>query len=626
MKIKQKRGIRAKISNLVLTSTIVIFSITITVISITNRKASLKDAFLLTDTYAHQYANEVKAYLDEYMDAARIISSIYEGKDKYPINSRRHIFMSILQDVLIDSPHFLAAWTIWEPNAVDGLDSLFILKPGCTYKGNLSSTFYRDNDQIKLENSGASGELFVGSYYNIPKTTRKETLLNPNVYSYTGDKKDEILQTNMIVPIIVNNTFLGVTGIDAELESFKKIVEKIKPYEDGQAFILANDGSFVAHSNEKNIGVSFAEYAPQIEKEYNITRKIKKGESFSIKLNDEKGKFYYSFAPIYVGKSPTPWSLAVVVPYKSVLATVNRDIFASSIIGLIGIIILAIILNFVSSRISKPLMEISKEMQKLNAADVKKLETIAQTEQNEIGNIASSSNSLINWINRTGDFAKSIGDGDFAYDYKLFNGNDLLGKSLLEMRDELKNAQEETLKREIENKRRTWAAQGLAKMNDIIRKNSDDQENLYYHIISNLVQYIEANQGGIFITETDQDDQKVLELKASYAYDRRKYIKKTVYFHEGLLGECAMGKEKIILSEIPDNYVQITSGLGGSNPKFLILVPLIFNEKVFGVVEIASFNEIEPYKYEFVESVSETIASTISMIYTNMRTKALFEH
>ena len=178
------------------------------------------------------------------------------------------------------------------------------------------------------------------------------------------------------------------------------------------------------------------------------------------------------------------------MPYKSVLATVNKDILTSSIIGLLGIIILAIILNFVSNRISKPLMEISDEMQKLNAADVNRLDLIAQDEKNEIGNIATSSHALIDWINRTGEFAKSIEKRDFDYKYELFSKNDFLGKSLLDMRESLIIAQAEAKLRELENEKSTLTAQGFYNMNEVIRKNNDNSENLYYQVISSLVQYI----------------------------------------------------------------------------------------------------------------------------------------
>ena len=127
-----------------LISTIVIFLITILVISIANRKASLKDAITLTDSYSQQYANEVELYLEEYLDVSRALASIFEGKESYPAHTRRQIFMSIIRDVLLDNPHFLAVWTIWEPNAVDGMAYIAIKTPTADLTGT-ASRFDRDS-------------------------------------------------------------------------------------------------------------------------------------------------------------------------------------------------------------------------------------------------------------------------------------------------------------------------------------------------------------------------------------------------------------------------------------------------------------------------------------------------
>ena len=621
-----QKSIRTKFLLLILSATILIFLITLTIISFDFRKDSLNNAYTLTDSYSREYAKEVKAYLEEYMDVARSIKSVFEGKDHYPIECRRDNFMTILHDILESNKHFLAAWTIWEPNSVDGEDSLHILKPGCTYIGSFSATYYRMNGKVYLENSGVDGELFVGSYYTIPKKTKEESLLNPFYYSYTGKDKDAILQTNMIIPIVINRVFHGVIGIDAALEEFEVIINKIHPFNNGHSFILANDGSFIAHPDKSNIGIFFNDYSNQIEKQHNVINKVKEGEPFSFTWKDPSTneKFYYSFTPIYVGNATTPWALAVVVPYKSILSNANKIISFAAIIVILGLLALALLLNFLISKISNPLVKISEEMKKLNAADVDKLDNIAQDENNEIGSIATASHQLIDWINKTGEFAVNIGSGNYDYEYNLFNENDLLGKSLKDMSDTLKLAQEESVKREKENEKKTWASQGEANLNEIVRKNNDNMENLYYLILSELVNYIDANQGGIFIIEKDGDEE-ILELKSTYAYNRRKYLKKKLEFKDGLVGQCALEREIIHLNEVPEDYLEITSGLGASSPRNILLIPLIFNEKIFGVIEIASFNKFEDYVINFIKHVGETIASTISIVKTNIQTTSLLD-
>ena len=91
----------------------------------------------------------------------------------------------------------------------------------------------------------------------------------------------------------------------------------------------------------------------------------------------------------------------------------------------------------------------------------------------------------------------------------------------------------------------------------------------------------------------------------------------------GLVGRCLLENETIYLTDIPENYLNITSGLGKENPKSLFLVPLILNDKAYGVIELASFNDFEPHVIEFVEKIGETIAAAISNINVNVRTVEL---
>ena len=79
------------------------------------------------------------------------------------------------------------------------------------------------------------------------------------------------------------------------------------------------------------------------------------------------------------------------------------------------------------------------------------------------------------------------------------------------------------------------------------------------------------------------------------------------------------------MTDVPDNYVSITSGLGDANPRAILIVPLKFNDKVFGVIEMASFTEYEDYKIKFIEKLAESIASTISTVKVNMQTVKLLE-
>lgn len=200
---------------------------------------------------------------------------------------------------------------------------------------------------------------------------------------------------------------------------------------------------------------------------------------------------------------------------------------------------------------------------------------------------------------------------------------DQLFTSILDLRDSLKMSTEEEELRKTEDKQRHWVAQGLAKFGEILRANNDNMTELSYNIISQLVKYVGANQGGIYLLTENSEGSKVYEMKACYAYERRKYADKIINLGEGLVGACAKEGKTVNLKKVPDSYLSITSGLGQANPKSLLIVPLKFNEETHGVLEIASFDEFPSHTVEFVEKVAESIASTVANVKINMRTAML---
>ena len=171
--------------------------------------------------------------------------------------------------------------------------------------------------------------------------------------------------------------------------------------------------------------------------------------------------------------------------------------------------------------------------------------------------------------------------------------------------------------------RRLWITEGTAKFAKILRSINNSQE-LYDKILSELVKYLDTNQGAFYIVDQPEDNGPVkINLVSCYAYNRKKYLHQDFEPGEGLLGQCFYEKEIIKLTEIPEDYVDITSGLGQATPRSLIIIPLKLNNEVAGFIEVASFNTMDDYKISFLERVSENIASTIINNKINDKTTKL---
>lgn len=250
-------------------------------------------------------------------------------------------------------------------------------------------------------------------------------------------------------------------------------------------------------------------------------------------------------------------------------------------------------------------------------------EQIDANSTDEIGKIKKAIQTLLVGLNSITVFAKEIETGNFDAEFEARSNQDELGIALKDMRTSLQKAKKKEHLNQKEDDKKNWAANEITRYGDILRKNNNELSKLADAIIQNLINTLNANQGGLFVINDDNPEDVMIELIASYAFDRKKFHKKKIELGEGLVGACAIEKDTIHLKEIPTDYIEIISGLGTSSPRNLILVPLKLENKILGVVELASFSEFEQHKIEFLEQVAENIAATLATTKINAKTALL---
>ncbi|HEX2920459.1 MAG TPA: PAS domain-containing protein [Bacteroidales bacterium] len=279
-------------------------------------------------------------------------------------------------------------------------------------------------------------------------------------------------------------------------------------------------------------------------------------------------------------------------------------------------VILYAIYRIFLSYIIDPVRKIEKSLGLITKGDLSFVSEIVR--KDELGRIARYVNRLI--INQSGlaSFLEKIGDGKFNTEYRILSEKDKLGYAISGMKDKLQKLVSEDAKRQ-------WTSEGVAKFGAILRENSDDLKILGDNLISELCRYINANQGAIFLLEEETADKRKLELISAYAWGRKKYITQTIEIGEGLVGQAAIERDTVFLTDVPDSFVRITSGLGDSNPRCILIVPLLFNDELFGVIEFASFKVYEAFEIQFVEKLAEIVASTISRTTINKQTQKLLK-
>lgn len=282
-------------------------------------------------------------------------------------------------------------------------------------------------------------------------------------------------------------------------------------------------------------------------------------------------------------------------------------------IGLLGLAVIIVLSFYIVSRITKSLSQIISVVDALEHGDLDKKQLPIPAD--EFGNLSESINNLTVSLRRVADFATEIGEGNFEQEFEPLGINDQLGVALTSMRDKLQTVAEE-------ERLRNWAIAGYAKFSEMLQM-SDSLEVLPERLISNLTKYIDANQGAFFLVNDENPQELSVEMVASYAYNKRSLSNRSFRFGEGFVGQAAAEREIIYITDVPGDYVTMTSGLGEATPKSLLITPLNYNNVLQGVIEFASFSYFQKHEIEFIKKISENIAATFSMLRASKKTLRL---
>ncbi|GJM61784.1 GAF domain-containing protein [Persicobacter diffluens] len=220
-----------------------------------------------------------------------------------------------------------------------------------------------------------------------------------------------------------------------------------------------------------------------------------------------------------------------------------------------------------------------------------------------------------NYLDEQVAHAEALGRLDFQT--REVEQEDKLGLALQKMGRQLQEASQEERKKQ-------WVSKGLADFSALFRRT--DSKNIHAfceQLVSELSKYVNANQVAMYVVEENEEAQVRLTMKGCYAFNRKKFIDHQVSPGEGLVGQAYLEKMPIYLKEVPQDYYRITSGLGQALPKNVYILPLMYNEQVRGVLEIAAFDIFEAHELEFINKLGEDVAAMIDSQQVGERTQQL---
>lgn len=366
------------------------FAVVIYLISSQSVKRSKKDAFELASVKASEYANTSKNYLQSASDAAWYLAkSILALKHKGNIN--REFYLELQRQTIESNDNFLSVWLMFEKNAIDGRDSLYLNTTIYDNQGRLNTGLVRYKTGIEYEYvEGNTIDEYQESFYTEPVQTKKEIITDPYMYAYGSLEpvKDSFFETSIVVPVVDNDKAIGVVGIDIGFTELQKINSQVKIYENGYGVIISNGGYYVSHPDLNKAGQKITDTF--------ALNKIKNGETFSLQGYDEYSKrdVIYVFQPFKIGKSDTYWTYCMVVPINEILANSRKMIAELLLYGLIGLILINIVVFIISNTISKPIIkgiEFAKVVASGNLSE--KIEIIKQ--KDEVGEMLETMNDMV---------------------------------------------------------------------------------------------------------------------------------------------------------------------------------------------------------------------------------------
>jgi methyl-accepting chemotaxis protein len=377
--------IQQKIQLFIIGASIIIYAFVLGYISIKVRETAYNDAIDKTDSYAQMVAKDIKSRLDADLAIVKTLAEAYKTYKLLPDEQWKQLFYEMYQEVFINNPHIYSLWDSWELNAIDPQWD----KP----TGRYVIIFWRENGQVKSNTELRSLDGDPELYAEI-KTRRYPSIWEPYEDVFAENKAEKFLMTSINAPILENGRYVGIVAIDITLESFQETIQDIKPYEGSYAYLLSNGGLIAGHPQKEFLSTSFESAYADEEKEFNVTKKVAAGESFSYTSIDENGvSQYVTYAPVYVGNTKTPWSVAVSVPIKQIQATAIKNFRISLFIGILGILVMAIIISIISKSITSALNKGVSFAQKVAGGDLTATFEIDQND--EVGNLAKALNQMV---------------------------------------------------------------------------------------------------------------------------------------------------------------------------------------------------------------------------------------
>ncbi len=442
IKIGQKITLWAGICIIFVAVTIIGYSI------YSMRNESINNAKKTVLLMAKQSASEVTAEIERSFDVARNLADILSTQVKDGNSFTRVQVDNMLKEVLLTNSTIIGTYTLWEPNAFDGKDEKYANTGAHDETGRYIPYWNKDGEgNVAVEALMGYSVEGDGDYYQIPKKTKIESILNPYIYPIQGV---DVLITSLVVPIVVDGQFYGIAGVDLTLDFLQSISDKVDIFDKtGQLILYSNDGVISGITGQAElVGQSLGEINNDVEATINIIQNAEEQIVY-------KGGTFNIVTPIHFGKTTTPWSIHIILPDTKVFEGLNRVLLNLLIIGIIMAAVALLLVWLLSKKITNPIIETVQFAQIVASGDLRAKVNIEQND--EVGKLAHALRTMISKVSNVVSVVVTGSEQIVSASTQLAEGN----QDLSSRTEDQATALEET-------------SAAIEQMNSSIRSNADN--------------------------------------------------------------------------------------------------------------------------------------------------------
>ena len=371
-----------------------LLAVILVLVSLTGQEFK-KAAYSENQWVAQRFAQQVSTDLGLNIGAVRDLAKTFEALKDRGVTDRQ-VYDDILKTQLLSHPSILAAWTVWEPNALDGKDKAWVGKPGHDATGRYVPAWFRDASGNPTElpvldysNPGA------GDFYLVPQADGKEFFQDPFHFSRTGKKEDEAFLARYAVPLTVGGRFVGAVGVDLGLESLAKLTKETRVFETGYVGVITNSGVRVTHLKPQLVGKLIGDDTPKVKDA--LLKAVATGQEFVLtKPNLADGSIsLLNYAPVGTGIWEKPWSLVAIAPLSKLLQIQDIMALVASVLGLITFFAIGGAVLFVVNRVTRPVRVVAGILKTIADGEGDLTQRLGLTRTDEIGDLSRSYDAFV---------------------------------------------------------------------------------------------------------------------------------------------------------------------------------------------------------------------------------------